>query len=113
MFNVSFIHHTAQMKLIGEFILNFFSVSEEILATSASILCLKSESSAGSRGTYTQSFMNPPQIKVIWRQIGLTSEEIAIVVEHQDRQNQVLLVTSYSLGRSVLLPLQRQTVVSN
>ncbi|GFU15602.1 hypothetical protein TNCV_1171011 [Trichonephila clavipes] len=42
----------------------------------------------------------------------LPNEEIAIVVEHQDRQNQLKLVTSYSLGRPVLFPLQRQPVVS-
>ncbi|GFW70735.1 hypothetical protein TNCV_2922901 [Trichonephila clavipes] len=42
-----------------------------------------------------------------------TGWEIAIVAEHQDRQNQVQLVTSYRLGRPVLLPLQRQPVVSN
>ncbi|GFW86278.1 transposable element Tcb2 transposase [Trichonephila clavipes] len=35
------------------------SVSEKILATSASILCLKSERSAGSGESYTQSFKNP------------------------------------------------------
>ncbi|GFX55869.1 hypothetical protein TNCV_1427311 [Trichonephila clavipes] len=41
------------------------------------------------------------------------AQEIAIVVEHQDRQNQLQLVTSYSLGRPILFPLQRQPVVSN
>ncbi|GFV19450.1 hypothetical protein TNCV_3663831 [Trichonephila clavipes] len=35
------------------------SVSEVILATAASILCLKSRRSTGSGGTYTQSLMNP------------------------------------------------------
>ncbi|GFT83168.1 hypothetical protein TNCV_2129791 [Trichonephila clavipes] len=40
-------------------------------------------------------------------------KEIAIVEEHQDRQNQKQLVTSYSLGRPVLFPLQRQPVASN
>ncbi|GFT30620.1 transposable element Tcb2 transposase [Trichonephila clavipes] len=51
---------------------NAFNVSEEIIAISAFILCLKPERSAGSSGTYTQSFMNPLQIKAIWRQIGRT-----------------------------------------
>ncbi|GFW28180.1 hypothetical protein TNCV_4499101 [Trichonephila clavipes] len=41
----------------------WLSASEEILATSASILCLKSERSAGSGKTYTQSFMKPHRYK--------------------------------------------------
>ncbi|GFV39654.1 hypothetical protein TNCV_4183591 [Trichonephila clavipes] len=71
-----------------------------------------SERSAGSRGTYTQSFKNPPppQIKVTVHFLPI--EEIAIVVQHQVRQNQVQLVTSYSIGRPVLLLLRRWAVVS-
>ncbi|PRD29742.1 UNVERIFIED_CONTAM: hypothetical protein NCL1_28508 [Trichonephila clavipes] len=67
MFNGSPIHHTAQIKSIGKLILNFFSVSEEILVTSASILCLKSGMSTSSGG----------------------NEEIAMEVQHQDSQNQL------------------------
>ncbi|GFU16512.1 uncharacterized protein TNCV_836741 [Trichonephila clavipes] len=107
-----------------------FSVSEKILVTSASILGLKSEKSTGSGGTYTQSFMNPTdkrlkasdRVNVEVMRYKLYREalcgqsigwEIAIAVEHQDRQNQLQLVTSYSLGRPVLFSLQRQPVVSN
>ncbi|GFV44859.1 hypothetical protein TNCV_1340671 [Trichonephila clavipes] len=105
-------------------------MSAEILVTSDSILYLKSERSAGSRGTYTQSCMNTRRKKSQGVRSGecgghaiqaLTGGslqpiywwEIAVVVEYQDRQNQVQLVNSYSLGHPVLLPLQRHLVVSN
>ncbi|GFU11112.1 hypothetical protein TNCV_2936451 [Trichonephila clavipes] len=72
MFNVSLIRHKAQIKSMGEFIPNFFPrISEEILATSASVMCLKSERSAGCGGTYTQSFMNPHRFKLH----GIRSDE--------------------------------------
>ncbi|GFT32807.1 hypothetical protein TNCV_5038611 [Trichonephila clavipes] len=38
-----------------------------------------------------------------------TAWEIAIVVDDQDRQKRLQLVTSYSLGRPVLFPLQRHS----
>ncbi|GFV58454.1 hypothetical protein TNCV_4036291 [Trichonephila clavipes] len=43
----------------------------------------------------------------------LQIEELAIVVEHQDKQNQLLLFSSYNIDRPLPFPLQRQPVVSN
>ncbi|GFY07810.1 hypothetical protein TNCV_4287461 [Trichonephila clavipes] len=59
MFNVSPIRHTVHIMSIGESSSQtLFSASEAILATSASIMCLKSGRSAGSGGTYTQYLMD-------------------------------------------------------
>ncbi|GFX19014.1 hypothetical protein TNCV_323191 [Trichonephila clavipes] len=82
----------------------FQTVSEEILATSASILCLYANRVLRDASEAVHNLA----AKLV---LFLPIEEIAI--DHQDRQNQLQLVTSYSLGRPLFFPLQRQPNVSN